>query len=147
MRLDGCVRRDDKMEFRGNSCMLYVQKHRDTFSETMSVDAHNMMMRVFMGSMTPRGSIDLQMSLQSSLTREGLGGVRALKIHTRTYGSYVGKYYTSIVVRDWRPPLDEIEIGPKSMIACVCICMAPYNGVTYGVFFKILRPCATSFFR
>ena len=106
-----------------------------------------MMMRVFMGSMTPRGSIDLQMSLQSSLTREGLGGVRALKIRTRSYGSYVGKYYTSIVVRDWRPPLDEIEIGSKSMIACVCICMAPYNGVTYGVFFKILRPCATSFFR
>ena len=73
--------------------------------------------------------------------------MRGLEIHTHMYGSYVEKYYTSIVVRDWRPPVDEIEIGLKSMIACVCICMAPYNGVTYQVFFKILRPCVTSFFR
>ena len=110
--------------------MLYVHKHRDTFSETMSVDAHNMMMRVFMGSMTPRGSIDLQMSLQSSLTREGLGGVRAQKIHTRTYGSYVGKYYTSIVVRDWRPPLENRDRSQEHN--CMCLHLHhPYNGVTY----------------
>ena len=31
MRLEGCVRRDDKMEIRGTSYMLYVHKHRDTF--------------------------------------------------------------------------------------------------------------------
>ena len=34
MRLESCVRRDDKMEFRGTSCMLYIHKHRDTSPET-----------------------------------------------------------------------------------------------------------------
>ena len=29
MRLEGCVRRDDKMDIRGTSCILYVNKHRD----------------------------------------------------------------------------------------------------------------------
>ena len=57
----------------GTSCIFYVHKHRDTSLETMSVDVHSMMMRVFMGSMTPRGSVDLRTSLQISLTREGLG--------------------------------------------------------------------------
>ena len=63
MRLEGCVRRDDEMRFREISCMLYVHKHRNTSPETMSVDAHSMMMRVFIGSMTPRGSTDLRTSL------------------------------------------------------------------------------------
>ena len=31
MRLEGCVRRDDKMVIRGTSCILYVHKHRDVF--------------------------------------------------------------------------------------------------------------------
>jgi len=30
--------------------MLYVHKHRDTSLETMSTDAHSMMMRVFVGA-------------------------------------------------------------------------------------------------
>ena len=77
MKLEGCVKRDDKMKFRGISCMLYVYKHRDTSLETMSVDMHDMMMRVFMGSMTPRDFIDLWTSLQISLTRDGPGGVQA----------------------------------------------------------------------
>ena len=34
-------------------------------------------------------------------------------------------------ILNWKPLLDEIEIGPKSMIACVCICMTPYSGLTY----------------
>ena len=33
-----------------------------------------------------------------------------LRIHTRTCGSCVEKYYTSIVSPDWGPP--GIEIGP-----------------------------------
>ena len=57
--------------------MLYVYKHRDTSLETMSVDMHNMMMRVFMGSMTPRDFVDLRTSVQISLTRDGPGGVGA----------------------------------------------------------------------
>ena len=74
------------------------------------------------------------------VTREGLEGVWApLRTHTRTCVLCVGTYYTSIVVRDWRTPLDEIGICLKSMITCVCICMAPYSAVTYWVFFKILR--------
>ena len=52
--------------------MLCVHKHMDTYPETMSV-----MMRVFMGSMTPRGYADLRTSLQISLTKKGSGGVRA----------------------------------------------------------------------
>ena len=79
MRLEICVRRDDKIEIRGTSCMLYVHKHRDTSPDTMSADAQSMMIRVFMGSMTLRGSADLQTSLQISLTREGLGVVRVPK--------------------------------------------------------------------
>ena len=43
--------------------MLFVHKHKDTSLETMSVDAHDMIIRVFMESMTSRGSIDLQTSL------------------------------------------------------------------------------------
>ena len=77
MKLEDCVRRDDTVDIRGISCMLYVHKHRDTSSKTMSADAHSMMMSVFMGSMTPRGSADLQTSLQISLTGEGPGGVQA----------------------------------------------------------------------
>ena len=30
MRLEGCVRRDDKIDIRGTSCILYVHKHEDT---------------------------------------------------------------------------------------------------------------------
>ena len=30
MRLEGCVRSDNKMDVRGISCILYVHKHRDT---------------------------------------------------------------------------------------------------------------------
>ena len=78
MRLEDCVRRDDKMEIRGTSCMLYVYKHRDTYPETMSTDAHSMMMRVFMGSITPRGFADFLMSLQISLTKKGPGVCDAL---------------------------------------------------------------------
>ena len=44
MRPEGCVIRDD-MEIRGISCMLYVHKHRDTSSETMSPDEYSMLMR------------------------------------------------------------------------------------------------------
>ena len=43
----------------------------------MSADEHSMMMRVFIGSMTPRGSTELQTWLHISLTKEDLGGVRA----------------------------------------------------------------------
>ena len=75
MRLEGWVKRDDKMEIRRTSCMLCAHKHRNTSPETMSANAHSMMMRVFMGRMTPRSSTDLRTSLQISLTREGLGGV------------------------------------------------------------------------
>ena len=105
------------------------------FLVMMSADAHSMMIGVFMRRMT------LGVPLASGrryrlVTRKGLGGVRAhLGIYTRTCGSCVGKYYTSIVVQGWRPPLDGIDIGSKSMIACVCICMASYSGVTYRVFF------------
>ena len=63
MRLEGCVRRDDKMKLRATSCILYVHKHRDTSPETMSSDAHSMMMMVFMGSMTLWSFADLQTSL------------------------------------------------------------------------------------
>ena len=57
--------------------MLYVHKHRHTSLKTMSPDAYSMLMRVFMGSMTPRGSADLRTSIHISLTREDPGGVRA----------------------------------------------------------------------
>ena len=59
----GCVRKDDKIEFRGTSCILYVHKHRDTSPKMMSEDAHNMMMMMFMWSMTLWGSTDLWTSL------------------------------------------------------------------------------------
>ena len=105
----------------------------------MSADAHSTMMKLFMG----RVSANLQTSLHISVTREGPGGVRAhLEIHTRTCRSCVGKYYSFIVVRDWRPPLDEIEIDPKSMIACVCICMTSYIvGPLTEYFSKARRTC------
>ena len=41
-----------------DSCMLFVHKHRDTSSEMMHVDAHDMIIMVFMDSMTPDVPID-----------------------------------------------------------------------------------------
>ena len=38
--------------------MLFVHKHRDTSSEMMCVDAHGMIIRVFMDNMTPDIAID-----------------------------------------------------------------------------------------
>ena len=40
MGLESCVRRGDKMEFRGTLCTLYVHKHKDTSPKTISADAH-----------------------------------------------------------------------------------------------------------
>jgi len=120
------------MEIRGTSCILYVHKHIDTFPRDDEYgcaqyddegvhEEHNIW-----------GSADLQTSLQSSLTKEGPGDVRTPWGFTLArVGSCVGKYYTSIVVQDWRPPLNEIKIRPKSIIACICICMTSYSGVTY----------------
>ena len=127
MRLDGCVRRDD-MEIRGISCMLYVHKHWDTSPKTMSPDAYSMLMRVFMGSMTPRGSADLRTSIHISLTREDPGGVRAPQRFTlahvdRVQGSTTHPRQSKIGGHPQR-----IEIGPKSMSACFCINMTSVVG-------------------
>ena len=60
------------MEIRGTSCTLYVHKHRDTSLETMSADVHDMMMKVFMESMTRRGSPGDSHSYVWVVCREGL---------------------------------------------------------------------------
>ena len=73
--VQGCVL---KIKTIGTSCILCVHIHRNTSPfMIMSANTRNMMMRVFMGSMTLRGFADLQTSLQISLTREGPTGVRA----------------------------------------------------------------------
>ena len=95
MRLEGCVRRDITMDLEGPHAFCMFISIGLLPLETMSADAHSMMMSVFMGSMTPRGSADLQTSLQISLTRGSSGCASALGIHTHTCESCVGKYYTS----------------------------------------------------
>ena len=107
MRLEGCVRRDIMMDLEGPHAYCMFISIGLLSLEMMSADAHSMMMsanvherectqmRVFMRRMTLWGSAVLRTSLQISLTRASSGCVSALKIHTRTYESCVGKYYTS----------------------------------------------------
>ena len=107
MRLEGCVRRDIMMNLEGPHAYCMFISTGLLPLEMMSADAHNMMMsvnvhecectqmRVFMRRMTLWGSADLQTSLQISLTRGSRGCLSALRIHTCTYESCVGKYYTS----------------------------------------------------
>ena len=57
-----------------------------------------------------QGSADLQMLLRTtSSTMMGLESANRLRIHIRTCGSWVGKYYTSFFFffSKWRPPYDD----------------------------------------
>ena len=105
--------------------MLCVYKHRNTFNRDDEFGREQYDDESDHGKHDSRGSANLRRSLQSSLTREGLGGVRSLWGFTFARVGRVSKHYTSIVVRDWRLLPDEIEIGPMSMIAYVYISMTP----------------------
>ena len=74
-----CLKDDLKMKTIGTSCILYVNIHRDTSSFMMiSLNPHSMMIiKVFMGSMTPRVSLTSGRRCRL-VTREGPGGVGAL---------------------------------------------------------------------
>ena len=76
------------------------------YNMMVSVNAHNMMMRVLMRHMTLWDSADLRTLLQISLTRGSRGCASALKIHTRTCESCVGKYYTSNLFETGGHPYD-----------------------------------------
>ena len=76
MRLEGCVRRDVKMGIRGISCILYVHKHSDTSPRDDECGHAQYDDEGVHGQHDTRGSTALRTLLQSSLTREGLGGVR-----------------------------------------------------------------------
>ena len=74
--------------------------------EKMSADTHNMMMRVFMRCMTP--GVSLTSGRRYRLANQRWSRGRAhLRIHTCRCESCLRKYYTSIVVRDWKPRVDE----------------------------------------
>ena len=73
-----CLKDDLKTNTIGNSCILYVNIHHNTYSFMMiSANPHSMMIKVFMGSMTPRVSLTSDRR-HRLVTREGPGGVRAL---------------------------------------------------------------------
>ena len=136
MRLEGCVRRDDKMEIRGISCMLYVHKHKDTSPETMSPNPYSILMRVFMGSMKLRDSIDLRTSIQISLTREDPGAVQAPQRFTLARVGRVQRKTTYPQQSETGGHPQRIEIGPNYISIVVRDCMSlhqhdPYSGVTY----------------
>ena len=106
MRLEGCVRRDIMMDLeRPHAYCMFISIGL-LLLEMMSADARHMIsanahrcectqMRVFMRRMTLWGSVDLRTLLQISLTRGSKGCVSALRIHTCTCESCVGKYYIS----------------------------------------------------
>ena len=75
MRLEGCVRREVMMRFRGTLGMLYVHKHRTTFPRDDECGCAQYDDEGVHEVHDIRGSTDLQTSLQICLTREGLGGV------------------------------------------------------------------------
>ena len=73
MRLEGCVRRDDKMDLEGPHAYYMLISIGILPLAMMSVDAHSMTSRMFMRSMTLWDSADLRTSLQISLTRGSRG--------------------------------------------------------------------------
>ena len=81
------------------SCMLYVHKHRDTSPRDVECGRAQYDDEGVRAEHDTRGSVDFQTSLQTaSLTERVQGYASPLGIHTHTCGSYVGKYYTFIVV-------------------------------------------------
>ena len=67
MILEGCVRRDDKMNLEGPHAYFMFISIGILPLEMMSVDAHSMTSRLFMGRMTLWSFVDLRTLLQISL--------------------------------------------------------------------------------